>query len=318
MASLSKESGLISRVLPCYPGYAMGSIILNAELEIPYLEEQSSKLANEFERTMRLKEELKEGPGRQRMLNKYTLDSKRFSREIENIRKKIDAFQNDQSEDLFYREMLPIDYRMSNIEYKHRAEESENMHFIVLKKEASEAQLTEFGDHLTKMQYLPAVVELIDQISKSVLNEAHQKGQEVCLLGSFITLSKVKVFDPIVVRKEAVLNKAFQDKEKVSKYSVIVESILGGVFIGFGNRTIHENEEKEPSEMEKEKRAKSFTSTFHTFSFVSQGAIPQTQTFNLWDTYNSWKERLLLGDHSGFPIAFKVRNLGDILEENKM
>merc|ERR1712154_238450 len=136
---------------------------------------------------------------------------------------------------------------------------------------------------------------------------------EVFLLGSFVTLSRVRAFDPIILREDAILNEELLEQK--GKYSVITESVLGGVFVGFGTRisTTLEN-----TSSLKHESAKEIASSLDSFSFVSQGAIPITEqvNFSLWDTYNSWKKKISMESNCGFPIAFKVRSLTDILLEN--
>ncbi len=290
----------------------MGGIIRTGDLELPYLEQQIMDLYTEIQniesQKVRLKVPSNEIKDPQRELAIFCSRIEKLKLTITNVSKLIEAFQKDKEESPFSETMLPVDYNRSRLEYRHRSDESENMHFIIVKKQTAKTQIEDFTQHLTKMRYLPTVIGLIEQISGSVLNQAKQDDQEVCLLGSFITLSHVRVIDPIVIRENAKLSKELTNRETAVKYSVISESVLGGVFIGFGVRI--------SKHQEVEQDVKSITARLHAFSFVSQGAIPPTESFNLWDTYNSWKKKLTSDEHCGFPIAFKVRNLIDVLEEN--
>jgi len=127
--------------------------------------------------------------------------------------------------------------------------------------------------------------------------------QEVCVLFSYMTLSKVRMLDSIVLHKGAALESLIKEKN-IDQYSVIAQTILGGAFIGFGSRCSSEEDlGDDPSH-------------FQSLSFISQGAIPPEQTFDLWSTYVKWKKQLLSAPENGFPLAYKLRPLKDILREN--
>jgi hypothetical protein len=315
--SFTTGSNILQKTLPCFPGYAMGGIIRTGELELPYLEQQTIDLLKKIETIKTQKESLKNASLEQKDLSQkqiiiYSHEVQRLEEMIKKIAKQIETYQKEKEESPFSETMLPIDYYQSHLDIRHRYDESENMHFVVLNKTSPQKQIEAFTNHLTNMRYLPAVVDLIDQISSSILNQTEVKNQEVCLLGSFVTLSHVRVIDPIIIRKDATLSQKFSDQETVSKYSVITESVLGGVFIGFGTR-ISKHSESTSKSLED---IKTTASNLTAFSFVSQGAIPDTEQFNLWDTYNNWKKKITSDPHCGFPIAFKVRSLTDVLKEN--
>jgi hypothetical protein len=314
-AIFTSGTSQLQRIIPCFPGYAMGGIIRTGELELPHLQQQIVDLSHQIEINQTQKDEVlkrkreEENP----LVINYTMQNKKLQKTLEKTCKNLKEFQEEKEESPFSETMLPIDYDRSCLDYRHRSDESESMHFIIIKRQSAQAQISSFTKHLTKMRYLPAVVDLVDQVTETILSQAKEEDQEVCLLGSFITLSRVRVIDPIVIREDAVLSQEIRKEQTASKYSVISETILGGVFIGFGSRISKiQNVDTATND------PKSITSKLTTFSFVSQGAIPSTNNFDLWTTYNNWKEKLTTNPHCGFPIAFKVRNLTDVLKENNL
>ncbi|CAM0117707.1 hypothetical protein [Rhabdochlamydiaceae symbiont of Dictyostelium giganteum] len=309
-AIFSSNSNAIQKILPCFPGYAMGGIIPTFELERPYLEQTKSDLESGIIKIKQQMDKIKNDSGVQQQLRLLNQQAKQFEENLKRTEKRIKECQGDEEGLSSFEIMLPIDYSRSGIEYRDTADESESMHFIVLKRQSAEQQLSKFTEHLTQMRYLPSVVDLVDQVSRMILDQ--YQDQEVCLLGSFITLSRVRVIDPIVIRKHAVLSDQLIQTKTASKFSVISEAVLGGAFIGFGTN-ISNNTLSESSSSQEIKKV---VSQMHTFSFISQGAIPTTDNFSLWDTYNNWKKKLITDQHCGFPVAFKVRKLTDILEEN--
>lgn len=314
VGGFTSESNIIQRALPCFPGYAMGGIIRTGDLEIPYLEQEISNLSNKIKTLQENRERLSHDKEKQRQLVACVYQIDELKSIQEKMITKINKFIEEKKKDHFVEMMLPVDYSRSNLNYQHRSDESENMHFIIVKQQSAKSQIENFTDYLTRTHYLPTIIELIEQITQSILKQA-KENQEVCLLGSFVTLSRVRVIDPIVIREDAELDAEFKNPEIAAKYSVISESVLGGVFIGFGTRISKQQEPEQEPDQDK-KTIQSITSDLHTFSFVSQGAIPATENFNLWDTYNSWKKKLTSDKHCGFPVAFKVRSLLDVLKEN--
>jgi hypothetical protein len=293
----------------------MGGVILTSELEIPYLEQEKIEIEEQIQRITKLKTGLKnsgaQGLQLQAKLLALSNQEKTLKSQEQKITNKVLEFQKQEPASLSFESMLPIDYSQSDLDYRYRSDESENMHFIILKRQSTQEQIDNFADHLTQMRYLPGVIDLIKQISGTILKQT-QGDQEVCLLGSFITLPHVRVMDPIVIRKDAVLDERLMNPTQAAKYSVITEAVLGGVFIGFGSTLSKASSEDSSNKTD----VQSLTSSMRLFSFVSQGAIPSTDHFNLWDTYNSWKKRLTSERHCGFPIAFKVRRLIDVMREN--
>ena len=311
-------SNTLQRVLPCHPGYAMGGIIRTGELELPYLEQQVDDLDHTIKKIEELKASILSGPQTagmdpQKQVLIYSAQIKSKETFKRQLCEKLKAYQQEKEEAPYIEDMLPIDYSVSKLDYRYRSDESENMHFVTLKKQSTQSQISDFASHLTKMRYLPEVTDLVDQLSKSILDETRQEDQEVCLLGSFVTLSHVRVIDPIVIRQDAELGETFTQRDQAEKYSVITESVLGGVFIGFGSRVTGS---REPGQGARDPRE--VASSLSSFSFVSQGAIPETHHFNLWETYNSWKKKITSDTRCGFPIAFKVRKLMDVLKENQI
>ena len=328
-AIFTSQNTSMQRVLPCFPGYAMGGLILTSELEIPYLKEEKANLEEEIVKVENQKKKVKEQSQEtqinpQKEISLLNSQIKQLQSLLKKSEAKLKVFKDEREDTSAFETMLPLDINRTVLDYRRRSDESENMHFIVFKTQSMKQQIDNFANHLTQMRYLPAVMELVDQVSKTILNQPMQENQEICLLGSFITLSHVRVMDPIVLRKDAVLSPQIKDKH--AKYSVISETVLGGAFIGFGNLMgqvkFDEGKEKLESQEGKAKEklesqgAKPLASRLQVFSFVSQGAIPDTNQFNLWQTYNSWKKKLTTNPHCGFPIAFRVRSLTDVLKEN--
>ncbi|MGR3973009.1 MAG: hypothetical protein QRY72_00275 [Candidatus Rhabdochlamydia sp.] len=298
--------------IPCLPGYTMGGIVLTSELQIPSLEQQKYEFENAISKAEIEKDQIKDNTGIeiQTKLVVLSRNINQLREKLKEIENKIQSYQQDKESLSSFETMLPIDYKRSGVEYRNTADESEKMHFIVIKKQSAKSQLTKFTEHLTQMRYLPSVIDLIEQVSQAVLDQDHD--QEVCLLGCFITTSRVRVMDPIVMRTKACLSQQLKQLQTASKFSVISEAVLGGAFIGFGTNITNNS----ISESKNQQEIKKITSSMHAFSFISQGAIPTTEHFNLWEAYNSWKAKILKDQHCGFPIAFKVRKLTDILEEN--
>lgn len=310
-------SNAIERVLPCYPGYAMGGIIRTAELEVPYLEQQICDLQAESDRLNKMKQEEKSNniESKQKVIIWYNHQINTLGKRIKHLQELLDKYKTELDQKAIYHEhALPIDFDRSMLRNKTLSDESENMHYIVIKdRESVEKQIEVFIDNLTQMRYMPSVVDLVNRLSSNIVNEMQSEKHEIFLLGSFVTLSRVRVIDPVIIRKDAILNDELLEQNK--KYSVITESVLGGVFVGFGTRvsTIQKS-----TSSSKHESAEEIASSLDSFSFVSQGAIPITEqaNFSLWNTYDSWKKKIAMEINCGFPIAFKVRSLTDILIEN--
>jgi hypothetical protein len=149
------------------------------------------------------------------------------------------------------------------------------------------------------------------------IDAALKIGTEITLLGSYITLPRVRVLDPVKIRKDAKISNEL--KQQSRDHYVLTEAILGGAFFGFGIRTSKIGHESDETERGKDIRA--ITSRISTMSFISQGAIPKinksAEKVSLWDVYTSWKE-VLEEDHSGYPVGVRFRNLWDILEEENV
>ncbi|PCI75156.1 hypothetical protein COB21_05985 [Candidatus Aerophobetes bacterium] len=321
-AAFVSGAGVLDRVLPCHSGFAMGGVISRADLELPYLFQRASNLELDAQRIKTLKAQItKPSPASgsgggtavtvtksgaaQYQMNQYTVQQRKVKKSLEATLEAIKEMQKEsEQDDSFAGKMLPIDYRISHIGYKHLSSNAENMHYVVLKGQGAKNELASFARHLAKMQYLPAVMDLVDQVSSTILDMVRRE-QEVCVIGSFISLARIKSLDPVAIREDATLDTDLV--ENAERYRVITETVLGGVFIGFGTRT---TVTPEPNS------ARTIASSLNVFSFVSQGAIPLSDEFDLWKTYNAWKRTLVTDEHSGFPIAFKVRELMDVLTEN--
>jgi len=323
-------------VISYLPGYAMGIIVPTTELEIPNLKREIASLESEKEKEkgkvdnlnqevrsinnrsdLSEAEKLQQRNFRQKIANQCQMAIRELESSISRVHQKIRTFERHQEEEKdssSVGEMLPIDHNLTKLVIvENRSNESENMHSIVVKQDSTQIEFDLFASHLTGMQYLPRVVELVNQIAQTILYQAKEQNQSIFLLGSFITLARERVLDPIIVREQADISDNLL--KKADRYSVICQTVLGGVFIGF-TAILSKDQEVEKHSFFDKKEIELLSSGFHTFSFVSQGAIPPpSQTFSLWDTYNNWKKKLLEDKNSGFPIAYKVRNLKDILQE---
>jgi hypothetical protein len=315
-------SNTLARSLPAHPGYAMGGIVPRAELDLPYLHQQMGNLEIERAKVESEKVQLKAlnaspeaspSVGRsldpQKAMSGYVARLEEIAIQLAQVTEKIKAAKHEQRTTPLIKAALPINHRATRVTYKPLSNDSENMHYVIISGSSGrpEALLNAFSDHLARGDSLKMVADLVKQVSGTILSMVKQD-QEVCVIGSFVTLSKVKVLDPIVIRANAILDKTML--ANVEKYAVISETVLGGAFIGFGTVT-------KSVERTAEATVQTVASSINVFSFVAQGAIPKTRGVNLWQTYEAWKETLLSQEHSGYPIAFKTRELEDVLTENE-
>lgn len=314
-------SNTLARSLPAHPGYAMGGIVPRAELDLPYLQQQMGNLEIERARVENDKNRLKAlnaSPDAspsvgspldpQKAMSSCVERLEEIAIQLVQVSEKIKAAKQAQRTTPLIKAALPISHGATRVTYKPLSNDSENMHYVIISGSAGkpEALLNAFSDHLARGDSLKMVADLVKQVSGTILSMIKQD-QEVCVIGSFVTLSKVKVLDPIVIRENAILDRTML--ANVEKYSVISETVLGGAFIGFGTVT-------KSIERAVEGPIQTVASAINVFSFVAQGAIPKTRGVNLWQTYEAWKETLLTEEHSGYPIAFKTRELEDVLTEN--
>lgn len=315
----------IDQPLPIYDGYGIGSTIQKDILEGPLLEGRRASFQAVLEESDSIIKALS-GPQEDSSQRLSKVSSARINlmiaeREIISLGKKIEELK---LPEVWKREeMLPIIQSRSPIETHQRSFSSERFHHIVLSKEGIKKEdpsflrnkITEFFSdlRLQETKTSPQLdIETISSIEKNV-KELIQTSGKVSLLGSFISVPRVRVMDPIILRKEAVSKSMIQNADK---YYVITETVLGAYFYGYGV-CLSELAGSSP-EVDKQKTMSSML----TLSYDAQGMVPQTTgkfgEQNLWDIYSSWKTHLMADRESGYPIAIKVRELTDILRENKI
>ena len=333
-------------VLPMYPGYALGNNIKKGEILLPLLIKRCKNIEEELIRLKAEKQAIRgskfykelKGDDQQRELNCIFVKENRERRRLDATFKAIDniykTFSNDETP-LSVNEMLPIDFTRSVIRIENRSYSSEKTSQTILRKSNDlESKIYTFVSQL-KLDNAPSPCinnNTLEQLVSRIDDMLSSKDVEVHLIGSFVTLNRVKTIDPIFLRKGADISPEL--KKDVDQYYVLTEAVLGGVFIGFG---LHCSESEKPHDVDQKSSiilkspeseeaidAKHQVSTIKSheaskisvFSFISQGAIPKVQDRDLWSAYLSWKQGLLDGVYSGYPVAFKVRNLLEILNEN--
>lgn len=142
-----------------------------------------------------------------------------------------------------------------------------------------------------------------DSIVHSIATLVAQS-KSVVLLGSFITLGRVKVPEALKARKFTPIDKWIT--QDPSKTYVLTEEILGGVFLGIGTL---------PFEF---MLAGDTKMTLSNVNVVCLGAFPrQIGDGQLWSLYSSWKENLIENPTSGCPIMFKAVPLTQVLQKDE-
>lgn len=119
---------------------------------------------------------------------------------------------------------------------------------------------------------------------------------EVELYASCIVLDRVRVYENLSVRKSGL--DSYLLKNAGDLY-VISEALLGGLF--FGTRTAI--------------RAHDGTrdTSLSTMSISQKGTVSQIVFGDLDATYENWKRDLLENRETGYPFAYKVKNLKSLL-----
>jgi hypothetical protein len=361
-AHLGLNGGMMRQknILPMHPSYAIGNIInknetklvlfnkerLTLEDELKNKETEKQKIKEEFEK-QNIKEQKKSenqkkigAPSQQSIANKNSQQwhinslnaqivklEKQYERVCEEI-KLLDDFQS-----LSLEETLPIDPNESEIRIEENISfSSERTDHIYLKRQDSSIVRDQienfvyrlFSPDISANCLPPSTLEgVISNIEDMLQTESL-----ISLVGSVITLPRVRVLDPIVLRPKAKINEEL--KKKAKDYCVLTEAILGGVFFGIGKHisgtkskeTEHEDVKTKQEDDNNNNNKKSLIASLSMITFISQGAIPKTNSHpedvNLWSVYSQWKEVLLNDIHSGYPIGFKFRELHDVLLENNI
>jgi hypothetical protein len=184
------------------------------------------------------------------------------------------------------------------------------MHVTLKKNDKTSNALQERIDHFAMdllshdglSSYLPtSSLKQIANVADNMLTDR----EEISIVGSFVCVPRVRILDPLILRRNAVNKKLIRGAKD---YCVLTEAVLGGVFFGIGNFSAKSKREaqlqSQPSSEEKQ----------------SQGVIPKTsqdpENTDLWSVYQDWKKTMNEDPYSGYPIGFKSRELKDILREN--
>jgi len=213
-------------------------------------------------------------------------------------------------------EMLPIDDSLSRMKTTNSSFYSEKMDHLILVQSQRKLVAEKINEFVTQLFLQGASLDCFSSIALdrivSNIEIMLKTDSQVCVVGSWISLARSKRMDPIKFRKDAKISETL--KKNASKYYVLTEVIFGGVFLGVGQYLFGSNESKE------EKNSASLMSRLAVVSFISQGAVPEVGKkagdINLWSIYASWKHALKNDEDCGYPIAFKCRELKDILSEN--
>lgn len=300
---------------PALNGYGLGSMIQKGFFLRPQLLKQQSALKVEIEALKKIEE----GMNQAQVIEAYCARENK-TLELKNVDNRLAALPT--VDHFETEEMLPIITERSPIEMHKRSFSGEKFHHLIISQDSNgnnastiALAIREFLFQLRSEETQTASnlsSETIDSLSNNIWGIV-KSGHKVSLIGSFLTLPRVRVMDPIVLRKEAVSSAMV---ENATKYSVITEMVLGALFIGYGRSlSIHATSEEEPA-------TSRIMAGMSVFSFISQGAIPRMrgkfEDANLWEVYLSWKEALSSDKDSGYPIAIRVRDLTDILKENKI
>ncbi len=313
----------LNGILPAYPGYALGSIISEAEFLLPIHLKRQSDLNAELERkTNSYNEQLNAPAGvGDEILDTLPLEMTRVKNDLRSLNIKIqDCYRKISASDVQF--ALPLDDRYVKLSSDDRAFRMERLNHIIFdNNEKVHSRLESFvaGLFLQDAPRSFLSTGALEGIEKSISSSVTQVAARVTIVvvGSFITLESQRRIDPLVIRPNASLDATLL--AHAAEYYVLKEAVLGAVFIGVGRRieTQVSGEDKGGAQVQTEK----LLSTFTTVSFVSQGAIPKLdrriENVNLWSAYVDWKETLLSDPkRSGYPIGFKVQNLKNVLEEN--
>ncbi|MDP1609267.1 MAG: hypothetical protein Q8L98_08160 [Chlamydiales bacterium] len=312
--SSAASAGLSNAVIPCHIGYAMGGVIHNGEFELPYLNGRLKDLYKQLKDFEDRQQELRASANHHnsRAIQKEILFNYQQKEEIhQTIGKVITEIEKWQAgrnlSGRFEQPMLPIDYSRSPEKQENRAALSELVDMVYIKKESQKTQLKELKKILTSVPYFGGLIDEINQIIRTTTTELQYEDREVCILYSYITLCKVRTLDPIILRKNS-LGEDLKSAARSGDYSVIAQTVLGGAFIGFSSRiTTIASDEKGHGDI----------SSVARFYFAAQGGIPGSPTKDLWDMYKKWKISMEKPD-SGFPLAYKLRKLEDVLKENHL
>ncbi len=328
--------------LPAYDGYGIGSVISKERLLLPIMQREVNEAYNERQAAENEKADCVKKIDDANKSKQGGDHAKEAALEIAKVRevqvlhigecnqriaqahKKYELSADEykklqQTKAIGWEPTLPIDSR-SVIKTEKRAFPSERLSHVILEQsqEGDTLQMVEnevrglvndlFLQDVSSYSFV--TTEMLSVLSRRI-SKMIETSSKVALMGSFITLPKVRIMDPILVRQNGISEDL---KANATHYNVISEAVLGAVFLGFG-KYVEVN--TGPATIEQ------ITSTMSVFSFISQGAIPKVSKefsdMNLWKVYLSWKEILETDPDSGYPIALRARELTDVLKnDNKM
>ena len=308
--------------LPMLNGYTIGGIIKKNDLELFHWEkfrsDQFQKLA---EIQMKIEERKKSASYSLSPKDEMLLLCDLY--EIQQITKTALNMANENIIRLYkagissfsLEETLPIDRSCSvrRIEKDSDAVEKTSV-FTFCRSEGVRAEMDEFVTQLFP-ENIPVsclIPGTLDKLVSGITSMLRTSGK-VELIGSVINLERVKVMDPVVFRKNAIISDNLI--KNCSNYYVLTESVLVGVFFGYAKSI-------SGSGISSDSQLKESTASFSMINYFSQGALPKIDCrldhFNPWQVFNSWREALLSNPEAGYPFCFRYRNLKDILIENNI
>ncbi len=302
-----------------YPGYALGCIIEEPDYMVPFLKKQMMAFADEIKKaefdkqTMLESEDFKalEKEAKQNQLNPKNQEIGLKKRRFEDIAKRLQEFCQ-REVDFSLQEHLPIDFTQTMVvDYNHAFESERSYHLFVDDDNTPRHQVDRFISQLF-LQGSPASAlppGVVDSLVEDALS-MRKTGVKISFVGSVITLQRVRTFDRIAIRGEAISQKL---RDNCHKYYVLTQVVLGAVFVGLGKHITGSGDPKGGPLTE------SKMTDMHVTSFYSQGVIPEAnesvEDINMYQVYSRWKKSLMENKSSGFPIAVYFRKLTDLFDE---
>lgn len=304
-----------SQVMPMYAGYAIGNIIKEDDLMLPILIKDKERLDRELDEQISIKEQIdKKNKSNQDSINACNREINRIQTTLKDLTSRIEELYGKLS--LFsIQETLPIDVNSVKVRIENNGFQSERMNHIIFDSSIDDvrSRVRSFINDLflgdTRSSYLPSgtldsVVNHIERMTNTQV--------KVSLVGSFVTLTRVRTIEPVVLRRNAIISDELL--AKVDDYCVLTEAVLGAVFIAVGKSLSISKPLSESTD-------KKTLSSLSTLSFISQGAIPRIGTsiedVTVWSIYCQWKEDLK-NEHAGYPIRFKFKKLKNVLQESNL
>jgi hypothetical protein len=309
-------------ILPMCPGYAMGSLIKKTELLLPILRKQEAELNDRLSQLS----QLKGNNSSKEATNQFVVDKIKLQRNLNAVQVRIKAMEDSTASSLDLPQTLPADTSKMKIENRSFCFEK-MMHVTLKKNDKTSNALQERIDHFAMdllshdglSSYLPtSSLKQIANVADNMLTDR----EEISIVGSFVCVPRVRILDPLILRRNAVNKKLIRGAKD---YCVLTEAVLGGVFFGIGNFSAKSKREaqlqSQPSSEEKQTHiGEENLIRAAMVSFISQGVIPKTsqdpENTDLWSVYQDWKKTMNEDPYSGYPIGFKSRELKDILREN--